>query len=49
MQLQSPTNWIKKKQAQKSRGNTVLGVVFSLTMPKIDFHYSYRFSWEKTH
>ena len=35
--------------AQKSRGNSVLGVVFSHTMPKMDFHYSHRFSWEKTH
>ena len=30
--------------AQKSRGNSVLGVVFSHTMPKMDFHYSHRFS-----
>ena len=33
--------------AQKSRGNSVLGVVFSNTMPKKDFRYSHRFSWEK--
>ena len=30
--------------AQKSRGNSVLGVVFSYTMPKMVFHYSHRFS-----
>ena len=30
--------------AQKSWGNSVLGVVFSHTMPKMDFHYSHRFS-----
>ena len=35
--------------AQKSRGNSVLAVIFSHTMPKMDFHYSHRFSWEKTH
>ena len=37
--------------AQKSRGNSVhvLGVVFSHTMSKMDFHYSHHFSWEKTH
>ena len=35
--------------AQKSRGNSVLGVVFSHTMPKMDFHYSHRFSGERTH
>ena len=35
--------------AQKSRGNSVLGVIFSHTMPKMDFRYSHRFSWEKTH
>ena len=35
--------------AQKSRDNSVLGVVFSHTMPKMDFRYSHRFSWEKTH
>ena len=33
--------------AQKSLGNSELGVVFSHTMPKMDFHYSHRFSWEK--
>ena len=33
----------------KVRGNSVLGVVFSHTMPKMDFRYSHRFSWEKTH
>ena len=32
--------------AQKSRGNSVLGVVFSHTIPKMDFHFSQRFSWE---
>ena len=32
---------------QKSRGNSVLGVLFSHTMPKKDFRYSHRFSWEK--
>ena len=31
--------------AQKSRGNSVLGVVFSNTMPKMDFHYSHGFGW----
>ena len=30
--------------AQKSRGDSVLGVVFSHTMPKMDFRYSHRFS-----
>ena len=35
--------------AQKPRGNSVLGVVFSHTMPKMDFPYSHCFSWEKTH
>ena len=35
--------------AQKSRGNSVLGAVFSHTMPKMDFRYSHRFSWEKIH
>ena len=35
--------------AQKSRDNSVLGVAFSHTMPKMDFRYSHRFSWEKTH
>ena len=35
--------------AQKSLGNSVLGVVFSHTMPKMDFRYSHRFSWEKIH
>ena len=30
--------------AQKSRGNSVLGVIFSETIPKKDFRYSYRFS-----
>ena len=30
--------------AQKSRGNSVLGVIFSHTIPKMDFHYSHRFS-----
>jgi len=33
--------------AQMSRGNSVPGVIFSHTMPKMDFHYSHRFSWEK--
>ena len=33
---------------QKSWANSVLGVVFSYTMPKMVFHYSHRFSWEKT-
>ena len=33
--------------AQKLRGNSVLGVVFSNKMHKMDFHYSHRFSWEK--
>ena len=28
--------------AQKSRGNSVLEVVFSQTMPKMDFHYFHR-------
>ena len=46
-------DWLKKQNkpipAQKSRGNSVLRVVFSHTMPKMDFHYSHRFSWEKTH
>ena len=28
----------------KVRGNSVLGVVFSHTMPKLDFRYSHRFS-----
>ena len=36
-------------QAQKSRGNSILGVVFSHPMPKMDFHYSHRFSLEKKH
>ena len=31
--------------AQKSRGNSVPGVVFSHTMPKMDSRYSHRFSW----
>ena len=35
--------------AQKSRGNSVIGVVFSHTMSKMKFHYSHRFSLEKTH
>ena len=35
--------------AQKSLGNSVLRVVSSHTMPKMIFHYSHRFSWEKTH
>ena len=30
--------------AQQSRGNSVLGVVFSHTMLKMDFHYSHRVS-----
>ena len=30
--------------AQKSRDNLVLGVVFSHMMPRMDFHYSHRFS-----
>ena len=30
--------------AQKLRGNSVPGVVFSQTMPKMDFRYSHRFS-----
>ena len=30
--------------AQKSRGNSVPGAVFSHKMPKMDFHYSHRFS-----
>ena len=30
--------------AQKSRGNSVPGVVFSHTMPKIDFYHSHRFN-----
>jgi len=30
--------------AQKSRDNSVIGVVFSHIMPKMDFHYSHRFS-----
>ena len=30
--------------AQESQGNSVIGVVFSHTMPKTDFHYSHRFS-----
>ena len=33
----------------KVTGNSVLRVVFSHTMPKMDFRYSHRFSWEKTH
>ena len=33
--------------AQESRGNSRLGVVFSHTIPKMDFRYSHRFSWEK--
>ena len=33
--------------AQNSRGNSVLGVIFSHTMPKMDFRYSHRFSWER--
>ena len=33
--------------AQKSQGNSVLGVVFPHTMPKMVFHYSHRFRWEK--
>ena len=33
--------------AQKTRGHSVLGVVFSHTMHKMDFHYSHCFSWEK--
>ena len=33
--------------SQKIWGNSVPGVIFSHTMPKIDFHYSNRFSWEK--
>ena len=35
--------------ARKSRCKSELGVLFSDTMPKMDFHYSHRFSWEKTH
>ena len=35
--------------AQKSRGNSVLGVVFSHTMPRIYFQYFHRFIWEETH
>ena len=35
--------------AQKLRGNSVLGVIFSHTIPKMDFCYSHRFSWEKLH
>ena len=35
--------------AQKSWCNSVLVVLFSNTMPKKDFHYSHRFSWEKKH
>ena len=30
--------------AQKARGNFVLGVVFSHTMPKMGFHYTHRFN-----
>ena len=43
------------KQAQRraavgqSRGNSVLGVVFSHTMTKMDFRYSHRFILENTH
>ena len=33
--------------AQKSWDNSVLAVVFSNTMPKMDFHYSHCFIWEK--
>ena len=35
--------------AQKSWGSSVLEVVSSHTMPKMNVHYSHRFSWEKTH
>ena len=28
----------------KSRGNSVLGVIFAHKMPKMDFYYSHRFS-----
>ena len=35
--------------AQKIRGNSVPGAAFSHTMPNMDFYYSHRFSWEKTH
>ena len=28
----------------KVKGNSVLGIEFSHTMPKIDFHYSHRFN-----
>ena len=38
-----------RSRHKKSQGNSVLGVVFSQTMPKMDFHYSHRFSWEKIH
>ena len=34
--------------SQKSRGNSVLGVIFSHTMPRMDVHYSHRLV-EKTH
>ena len=35
----------------KDMGNLVPGprVIFSHTMPKMDFYYSHRFSWEKAH
>ena len=35
--------------AQKIRGISVPRVVFSHTMPKIDFYHSHRYRWEKTH
>ena len=33
---------------QNLQGNAVQGVVYSHMMLKMDFHYSYRFSLEKT-
>ena len=35
--------------AQKLRANSVSRAVFSHLIPKMDFYYFHRFSWEKIH
>ena len=39
--------WLYQFVINYDSRNSELGVVFSHTMPKIDFYYSHRFSWEK--
>ena len=40
---------LAQKMRQKIQGSSAPRVVFSNIMPKMDFCYSCRFSWEKTH